>query len=48
MLDGLDVDGLIVASPSNPTGSMLSPEALRALAETCHARGIRLIRNNFV
>ena len=43
MLDGLDVDGLIVASPSNPTGSMLSPEALRALAETCHARGIRLI-----
>lgn len=43
MLDGLDVEGLIVASPSNPTGSMLAPEALRALAETCHARGIRLI-----
>jgi aspartate/methionine/tyrosine aminotransferase len=35
--------GLIVASPANPTGSMLSPEALRELAVYCHERGIRLI-----
>lgn len=37
------VDGLIVASPSNPTGSMLSPAALRALAEWCHKKGVRLV-----
>lgn len=43
MLAGLEIDGLIVASPSNPTGSMLAPAALKALAESCHARGIRLI-----
>jgi aspartate/methionine/tyrosine aminotransferase len=43
MLEGLDIDGLIVASPSNPTGSMLTPEALRGIAGFCHDRGIRLI-----
>lgn len=43
MLEGLNLDGLIVASPSNPTGSMLPPEALKALAEHCHDAGIRLI-----
>jgi aspartate/methionine/tyrosine aminotransferase len=36
-------DGLIIASPANPTGSMLSPEALRDLTAYCHATGIRLI-----
>jgi aspartate/methionine/tyrosine aminotransferase len=35
--------GLIVASPANPTGSMLSPEALRELAVYCDSNGIRLI-----
>lgn len=35
--------GLIVASPANPTGSMLSPGALRDLAVYCHETGIRLI-----
>jgi aspartate/methionine/tyrosine aminotransferase len=35
--------GLILASPANPTGSMLSPEALQELAVYCDARGIRLI-----
>ena len=43
MLEGMNIDGLIVASPSNPTGSMLPPEALRALAEYCHDHGISLI-----
>ncbi len=36
-------DGLIIASPANPTGSMLSPEDLQALAAYCHYAGIRLI-----
>jgi aspartate/methionine/tyrosine aminotransferase len=37
------VDGLIVASPSNPTGTMLDRAALRSLAGECKARGVRLI-----
>jgi aspartate/methionine/tyrosine aminotransferase len=37
------LDGLIVASPSNPTGSMLPPEDMQALAEYCHSAGIRLV-----
>ena len=40
---GGDLDGLIVASPSNPSGTMLDAAALGELAEYCHARGIRLI-----
>ncbi len=40
--DGLP-DGLIVASPGNPAGTMLWPEELRAIAEWCHARGVRLV-----
>jgi aspartate/methionine/tyrosine aminotransferase len=39
----LQVDGLIVASPSNPTGTMLSADELRDLAACCARRGIRLI-----
>jgi aspartate/methionine/tyrosine aminotransferase len=37
------LDGLILASPSNPTGTMLDSENLAALARACDARGIRLI-----
>ena len=37
------VDGLMVASPSNPTGSMLDAAAMRALVGGCADRGIRLI-----
>jgi len=37
------IDGLIVASPSNPTGTMLSKQDLAALADYCRAVGIRLI-----
>lgn len=45
MLERLDPlpDGLIVASPCNPAGTMLTPEELRAIAEWCHARGVRLV-----
>ncbi len=40
---GGKLDGLIVASPSNPTGTMLSEAELKALADYCRARGIRLV-----
>jgi aspartate/methionine/tyrosine aminotransferase len=37
------VKGLLVASPANPTGAMLTPERLGALAAACAARGIPFI-----
>jgi aspartate/methionine/tyrosine aminotransferase len=37
------IDGLIIASPANPTGTMLAPAELAGLAEHCKAAGIRLI-----
>lgn len=37
------LDGLIVASPSNPTGTMLDAAQLAAIAEHCRRHGIRLI-----
>ncbi len=37
------LDGFVVASPSNPTGTTLTPGELRAVAEHCHRNGIRLI-----
>jgi len=37
------LDGFIVASPANPTGTMLSPEELGAIARYCDAHGIRLV-----
>ncbi len=45
MLEAMDKlpDGLIVASPCNPAGTMLHPEELRAIAEWCHHNGVRLI-----
>jgi aspartate/methionine/tyrosine aminotransferase len=45
MLEGLDPppDGLIVASPCNPAGTMLHPEELAAIAAWCHRGGVRLI-----
>ncbi|ABL79840.1 MULTISPECIES: pyridoxal phosphate-dependent aminotransferase [unclassified Nocardioides] len=43
-LDGLaDIRGLVVASPANPTGTMLLPSELAALAAYCEERGIQLI-----
>jgi aspartate/methionine/tyrosine aminotransferase len=45
LLDALDPrpDGLIVASPCNPAGTMLAPDDLAAIARWCHANGVRLI-----
>lgn len=38
-----DLDGLIVASPANPTGTMLFKPELAALTSACTSRGISLI-----
>lgn len=35
--------GVIVASPANPTGTIIPGEELKRIAEVCHARGIILI-----
>jgi len=45
MLERMDPrpEGLIVASPCNPAGTMLSPAELQAIARWCHANGVRLI-----
>ena len=37
------IAGLIVASPSNPTGTMVNRAEMTALATWCNARGVRLI-----
>jgi aspartate/methionine/tyrosine aminotransferase len=37
------LDGLIVASPANPTGTMLDRAELEALADWCLSRGVRLV-----
>ena len=44
-LDAIDGDlaGLILASPSNPTGTMVSVDELKDLCVYCEARGMRLI-----
>ncbi|MGQ9371056.1 pyridoxal phosphate-dependent aminotransferase [Azospirillum sp. A39] len=45
LLEKLDkpIQGLIVASPANPTGTMLSRAELTALARWCEANGVRLV-----
>lgn len=44
-LDVLDPapDGVILASPANPTGTVIAPEEMRAIAEVCARRGIRIV-----
>lgn len=45
MLAELDppVQGVIVASPANPTGTVIPPDELAAIAMWCDAEGVRLI-----
>ncbi|ORX04457.1 aspartate aminotransferase [Mycobacterium triplex] len=43
MLAELDLRGVIVASPANPTGTVIPPEELAAIASWCDASGVRLI-----
>ena len=38
-----DIDGLIIASPSNPTGTMVDKPLMKELADYCETEGIRLI-----
>ncbi|GAA1818413.1 pyridoxal phosphate-dependent aminotransferase [Nesterenkonia flava] len=37
------LDGLILASPANPTGTMVSREQLSALSQWCSSHGVQLI-----
>jgi aspartate/methionine/tyrosine aminotransferase len=37
------VQGLVVASPANPTGTMVAPEELAALARWCEDNGVQLV-----
>ena len=37
------VDGLVLASPSNPSGTMLDGPALAAVSDWCAAHGVRLV-----
>ena len=45
LLAALDppVKGVIVASPANPTGTVIEPDELAAIARWCEASGVRLI-----
>ncbi len=35
--------GVIIASPANPTGTIIAPDELAAIAEVCRARNIRIV-----
>jgi len=35
--------GVIIASPANPTGTIIAPKELEAIAEVCRARAIRIV-----
>jgi len=37
------IKGLLIASPSNPTGTVIGPERLSELAHACEKRGVQLI-----
>ncbi|MGH8964555.1 MAG: aminotransferase class I/II-fold pyridoxal phosphate-dependent enzyme, partial [Actinomycetes bacterium] len=45
MLEALDepVQGLVVASPANPTGTVLDPAELASLAAYCERTGVQLV-----
>ena len=41
--EGGRIDGLIVASPSNPTGTMIGPAEMSALTDYCRAHDMRFV-----
>ena len=41
--EGKPLKGLIIASPSNPTGTILSPPELKAICDFCSANSVRMI-----
>ena len=42
-IPGPPVKGLVIASPANPTGTMLLPDELDAVARWCEEHGVRLV-----
>lgn len=36
-------DGVVIASPGNPTGTIIPADELQAIAEVCRVRGIRIV-----
>jgi aspartate/methionine/tyrosine aminotransferase len=38
-----DIDGVLIASPGNPSGTVIPARELSAIAEACDARGLKLI-----
>lgn len=44
-LDALDPvpEGLIVASPANPTGTIIAPAEMAAIAQVCRRKGIKVV-----
>ncbi|MEL0253684.1 MAG: aminotransferase class I/II-fold pyridoxal phosphate-dependent enzyme [Novosphingobium sp.] len=44
-VDALDPmpDGLIIASPANPTGTIIEPDELEAIAWVCQRKGIKVV-----
>ncbi|WP_091730248.1 pyridoxal phosphate-dependent aminotransferase [Nocardioides scoriae] len=45
LLDAVEgpIAGLVIASPANPTGTMVAPDELAGIAAWCEARGVRLV-----
>jgi aspartate/methionine/tyrosine aminotransferase len=41
--DGKPLKGLIIASPSNPTGTIISPPDFKDICEFCSQNGVRMI-----
>jgi len=40
---GGDIQGVLIASPNNPTGTMMTPDALRQVCDACKAAGLWFI-----
>ncbi len=38
-----DIDGVLIASPGNPSGTMIPADELAAIADVCDTRGLKLI-----
>jgi len=38
-----DIDGVLIASPGNPSGTVIPADELAAIADTCDTRGLKLI-----
>jgi len=41
--DTRDIDGVLIASPGNPSGTMIPADELEAISDVCDKRGLKLI-----